>query len=479
MSMKSQVLLHLTDLHFGCDTSASQVAARALALRGLVAVVKELERDWTPTVISISGDLGWKGQRSDYESAGEWLTELLAALKLSSNRVSLCPGNHDIDRSISRRYARPKNGIEADRILAVPVTAIYEESFGEFTSFAKSFGIPPYRFGDQESYLVGQRSIDGVSLCALNSAWFCQGDDDQNSLWIGRPHIDVLEHHGQLVAPAEMDHRMPTVVVMHHPKEWFHDEDIHARPGRPNTFDLIARRCHLLLTGHAHGESRRADRYAESAYHINGGATYAGADYQNGFTIIRVEEDRFVYRTFEYDPRSSDREWRQTIEASPLPFRKSPQPQAILTSGVGGQDLNGYRAASAATSQRVVDAKSRALRPWGALPKTLPLQVLLQTAGARPRFNPFGHLESEKTIVSVPFLQATRTARRSFLLGDLGSGKSTIAAGFVADYQGATERSLAIYAPAKSIQTGPDPTVPWKTVTEFLDALSSYFNGTS
>jgi predicted MPP superfamily phosphohydrolase len=477
MSTKSQVLLHLTDLHFGCDTSANQVAARALALRGLVAVVKELERDWTPTVISISGDLGWKGQRSDYVSAGEWLTKLLAALKLSSDRVSLCPGNHDIDRSISRRYARPKNGIEADRILAVPVTAIYEEAFGEFTSFAKSFGIPPYRFGDQESYLIGQRSIDGVSLCALNSAWFCQGDDDQNSLWIGRPHIDVLEHHGQLVAPAEMDHRMPTVLLMHHPKEWFHDEDIHARPGRPNTFDLIARRCHLLLTGHAHGESRRADRYAESAYHINGGATYAGADYQNGFTIIRVEEDRFVYRTFEYDPRSSDREWRQTIEASPLPFRKSPQPQAILTSGVGGQDLNGYRAASAATSQRVVDAKSRALRPWGALPKTLPLQVLLQTAGARPRFNPFGQLEPEKTIVSDPFLQATRTARRSFLLGDLGSGKSTIAAGFVADYQGATARSLAIYAPAKSIQTGPDPTVPWKTVTDFLDALSSYFNG--
>jgi hypothetical protein len=142
---KSQVLLHLTDLHFGCDASANEVASRALALRGLLAIVRELEPDWSPTLISISGDLGWKGQHSDYVSAGEWLTELLTALKLSSDRVCLCPGNHDIDQSISRKYARPKNGVEADRILAVPVTAIYKEAFGELTSFAKSFGIPPYR----------------------------------------------------------------------------------------------------------------------------------------------------------------------------------------------------------------------------------------------------------------------------------------------------------------------------------------------
>jgi calcineurin-like phosphoesterase family protein len=470
-------LLHLTDLHFGYDTSPNDVAARDLALRGLLTVLSRLESDWKPSVVCVSGNIGWKGHAGDYNAARNWLTELLVSLSLSAERVALCPGNHDIDRNVSQKYARPKDGAEADRILAVPIAPVYEDAFRAFAQFAHSFGIPAYRLGDHESYLAGQRSIEGISLCALNSAWFCQGADDQGSLWIGRPHIDLLEHHGLLSPPGETDRWEPTIVLLHHPREWLHDEEIHARGGRPNTFDVIARRCHLLLSGHAHGESRRADRCAESAWHLNGGATYAGSDYQNGFTIVRTEEDRFIYRTFEYDPRSADREWRQTIEATELPFRKGAERRLIPSPEGIGQRIERWRTAAAIHAQGVIEAKSRALRPWGVLPKTLPLCVLIQTSGARPRFSPFGQLEPQEKTVSVPLLQATRTGRRTLLLGDLGSGKSTISARYVIDSQNATPGSLAIYVPAKSIAIDAGPRLPWTTITDFLRAVSSYFSG--
>jgi hypothetical protein len=110
------------------------------------------------------------------------------------------------------------------------------------------------------------------------------------------------------------------------------------------------------------------------------------------------------------------------------------------------------------------------------LPKTLPLSVRIYTPGIRPRFHQFGQLEPEEAVVSVSIRQATQAARRSLLLGDLGSGKSTIAAGFVSEYHAVTPRSLAVYIPAKAIQTAPDPTMPWKTTVDFLTAVSTYLN---
>jgi Calcineurin-like phosphoesterase len=162
MNAQKHVVLHLTDLHFGQDTAQDQIAARDLALRGLVKVIERLESDWHPTVVCISGDIGWKGSQNDYILATQWLGDLLGNLGLSPDRVYICPGNHDIDRQISQRYARPKTGPEADRILTLPLAQVYQDAFKEFALFAKNFGIPPYRLGDQESYLIGQRSTDDL-----------------------------------------------------------------------------------------------------------------------------------------------------------------------------------------------------------------------------------------------------------------------------------------------------------------------------
>jgi hypothetical protein len=60
MNAKRHVVIHLTDLHFGQDTSRDQIAARDLALAGVVKTIDGLESDWRPTLVCISGDIGWK-----------------------------------------------------------------------------------------------------------------------------------------------------------------------------------------------------------------------------------------------------------------------------------------------------------------------------------------------------------------------------------------------------------------------------------
>ena len=208
--------------------------------------------------------------------------------------------------------------------------------------------------------------MEGISFCSLNSAWFCRDNTDKEQLWIGRPIFDVLETHGQVLHTRKLATAPPTIFLLHHPKDWYHDSEVHAR-GRTNTFDVVAGRCHLMLTGHTHGESRRPDRNGGAAYIMTGGATYADATYTNSFSLIQVHDERFVYRTFDFDPQSAIREWRQSIEATDLFFRDS-----VVQGGATGPahffpQLPDYRQACESHARKVIEAKSRALRPHGTL----------------------------------------------------------------------------------------------------------------
>jgi hypothetical protein len=381
MGIDRPVILHLTDLHFGYDKDPSQKAARDLALGSLLTALSKCEPDWKPNIVCITGDIGWRGQATDYQAARGWLTKLLGSLELTAEHVFLCAGNHDIDRGVSRTIARPAGASEADDVLSLPIGRQYEDAFQAFIQFAKDFGVPPYRLGDAESYLVGERTMAEISVCAINSAWFCKDDDDKGKLWIGRRHIDVLESHGQLGHGDQIVGWKPTIVLIHHPKECLHELEIQQTGNRPAAFIALARRCHLILSGHAHPRAREADRHAEGAWHLNGSATYAGELYSNGFSVIRVEDDRFVYRSFEYYSGAPSREWHQALGPNLLDFgTKVASTQVLATRHPGASNLDAYRRAASSDAQKVVEAKSRALKPWGELPRTLPLRVRLHVS---------------------------------------------------------------------------------------------------
>ena len=334
----------------------------------------------------------------------------------------------------------------------------------------------PTQVGSNTSFLIGHRDLEGISFCSLNSAWFCRDNTDKEQLWIGRPIFDVLESHGQVLHTQKLATAAPTIFLLHHPKDWYHDSEVHAR-GRTNTFDVVAGRCHLMLTGHTHGESRRPDRNGDAAYIMTGGATYADATYTNSFSLIQVHDERFVYRTFDFDPQSAIREWRQSIEATDLFFRDS-----VVQGGTSGHarffpQLTDYRRACESYARKVIEAKSRALRPHGTLPHTIPAFVTIELAKLKPQIEHPGQRHQARQVRPILLGDAMRTTRRSLLLGDLGSGKSTLAGTFAIESQGRNQNAISLLVPAKMLLPGIHAgNLRWPSVKEFISSLSSFVN---
>jgi len=476
MEKMRRVILHLSDVHFGCDKSESARALRQLALDGITSAILKLDPEWRPTIVCLSGDIAYSGKSCEYEEAAKWLAKLLKELSISSNHVVVCPGNHDIDRD-KVTYSRPEDAAAADNMLSCPPDPKYEVPFEAYTEFAKNSGIGELQVGGNTSFLIGHRDLEGISFCSLNSAWFCRDNTDKEQLWIGRPIFDVLESHGQVLHAQKLATAAPTIFLLHHPRDWYHDSEVHARGGRTNTFDVVAGRCHLMLTGHTHGESRRPDRNGGAAYIMTGGATYADATYTNSFSLIQVHDERFVYRTFDFDPQSAIREWRQSIEATDLFFRDS-----VVQRGTSGPArffplLADYRQACERYAQNLIDAKSRALRPHGTLPHTIPAFVTIELAKLKPQIEQPGQRNQARQVRPILLGDAMRTIRRSLLLGDLGSGKSTLAATFAIETQKRNQNAIALLVPAKMLLPGTHAErLRWPSVKEFMSSLSSFVN---
>ena len=232
-----------------------------------------------------------------------------------------------------------------------------------------------------------------------------------------------------------------------------------------------------MLTGHTHGESRRPDRNGGAAYIMTGGATYADATYTNSFSLIQVHDEKFAYRTFDFDPQSAIREWRQSIEATDLFFRDS-----VVQGGASGlirffPQLADYRRACESHARKVIEAKSRALRPHGTLPHTIPAFVTIELAKLKPQIDQPGQRQQARQIRPILLGDAMRTTRRSLLLGDLGSGKSTLAATFAIESQGRNQNAIALLVPAKMLLPGIHAgSLRWPSVKEFISSLSSFVN---
>lgn len=471
--MSDTIILHLSDLHFGGDWNPQRKAERQIVLGRLIELVAAQEAAWKPTCICISGDIAYRGKREDYDAAEEWLKKLLETLDLSFADVIPCPGNHDVCRPVAERNARPNAATEADKILELPVPSHLEKPFAEYSAFCKRVGIPTAKIADNESHLVGEIVHHGVCFVVVNSSWFSKDDDDDRKLWIGLPLLRVMEAHNQLPLCDRSVNQQRTVALLHHPRESLHPDEIHAYSQRPNSFDYLAKRCHLLLSGHTHGELRSADRIAESAWHITAGATYEDASYFNSFRIIRLEGDRLVYRSFAFDPRSSDAGWREFDSAQELPFSVTTTDFPKSETDLQKLDLTSLRAAVRRDAARTIEVKSRQIRLSGELPEILELRVSSRVSKQLIEYDQQGQLVTQKdSESSVPLREVCQHSRRTFLLGDLGSGKSTLALQFVVECLDRNDQGVAYFIPVKELR------LPQRfRIDELLQAIDEYIRG--
>lgn len=284
--------MHLSDLHVsGEDWQRDDV------LDALVRDLPELlsERELRPDLLFVTGDVASRGRREEYDGALAVLGRITRALALAPHEhVFMVPGNHDVDRSRIGGMARlhhqalvqldPETLSETlgELLEHAEELVLYGERLREWCAFTERFLGPAHavtvaRPWRADVVRIRELSVGVLSLC---TAWASGSDREHGRLLLGERQLrDTLVAVGE--AGAEL-----VMALMHHPLSWLHPEEHSAIRGR------LEREVDVLLHGHTH-EAHSAVQTAAGSTHatLGVGAAYAGLgqDRHHGFSVGRLQ----------------------------------------------------------------------------------------------------------------------------------------------------------------------------------------------
>jgi len=284
-------ILHLSDFHFSSERAWDQdPVLNALAAR----IGQEVADGSSPDFVCITGDIGQRGAKADYDAAGTWIEKrLLPALPADFHleRLLFVPGNHDVDRSQVKQSQRAlhKELLSAqsqDDIAGVLQDPDEREPLlrrhRAYLAFAGRFGT-----GTTDLPWWGRSfSLRGFDLCfaGLDSALWSSGDDDYGRLLLGRWQVNQL-----LATDTSAGCSSPSglrIALLHHPWSYLAEFDQH------EARDEIHRRCDLVLSGHLHqarAERRLPPDPRRGCLELAAGSAYAGSNYANAFQWIELD----------------------------------------------------------------------------------------------------------------------------------------------------------------------------------------------
>jgi 3',5'-cyclic AMP phosphodiesterase CpdA len=191
-------LVHLTDLHFGCEDAAA------------LAATARFIRERAPAAVIVTGDISRDGLKSELEAAFAWMRGLGAP-------VLVTPGNHDVP------YYNPWG-----RLI---------EPFGRFRRAAgEDMRLGPWHTPDWS--IVPITTARGLQP-RLNWA--------QGAISTGQTRQAIAEL--AKAAPGAV-----RLIATHHPLDWPNDAPIQGRTwgGREAERALIAGGADIFLCGHLH-----------------------------------------------------------------------------------------------------------------------------------------------------------------------------------------------------------------------------------
>ncbi|MFN0104157.1 MAG: metallophosphoesterase family protein [Bryobacteraceae bacterium] len=271
--------LHISDFHI----RAGDPYDRDVVLGALVDSVAEYaKRGRRPDLIFATGDIAFSGKAAEYEIAGKFFDHLLSAVGLEKSRLFVIPGNHDADREVGLDLLRTLESEERSSLYfhpdrVKPHLAMKMRAYLDWHNrYFAGVRVAPEKStcGPVELAVVSNHRI---GILPINSALFCQDDNDHNKLWVGRRCLEAaLEELKGLNAELH-------VALMHHPLDWLCSTE------SSNIQAALEEAAHVMLRGHLH-ETR-----IESVASADGAMLRfaAGAAYQS-----RRWPNRALYGTF-------------------------------------------------------------------------------------------------------------------------------------------------------------------------------------
>lgn len=253
--------VHLSDIHMG-HGSASHKNNQQIVLARLKDDIEDLISSGLPELhaIIVTGDIAFSGGVQDveeYERAAHWLKEIAQCVSVSTNRVFVIPGNHDVQRNVdeeNRNVARLLGNLRSgnedidDALEDDGDLALLRARLRSYLHFANQFTPANMNKGSDSADLFWSHKLEireglAIRLIGFNTALLCAKETDElgdeRRIRLGQQQIAAAF----VSTPIERNSEI-VLALTHHPVEWLSDKD--------DVVAAIRRYAHIHLSGHVH-----------------------------------------------------------------------------------------------------------------------------------------------------------------------------------------------------------------------------------
>lgn len=288
--MHQTTIHHLSDLHFGPteekrgEMDFAQYSDQYLDYLGKIAA------DDRPDFIVASGDLANRGTKEELEKASDFLEKAAGVADISSKRILVVPGNHDIDWAASGEERQAAFFEATEKFTSVADKFYFDESRGVLFWLLNSAHLS----GTYSDSVV--RRLEGVSSKNAIDSELLKELREVAKIDPG----SVLQEDTKVSFQEYSDARFK-IAVLHHPISPTPYEDRKQYPVTMNASGLKLKLqdegFDLVLHGHVHTRATFYEDVAIDAlnkgFYISSAGTLGGeSNAENSFNVIRIHESQ-------------------------------------------------------------------------------------------------------------------------------------------------------------------------------------------
>jgi predicted MPP superfamily phosphohydrolase len=285
---KKITIIHVSDLHISDKDFANQ----SIVLNALWKDLREQRRTGLSFDLALfTGDLIGKGAYTPNNvrlAKDQFVAPLLAASGLSSDRLFIVPGNHDVQVENRSPYLAPvfASLTSEDLVQQYLINSEKEplkSGLEAFNELRDSLGLatPAFRHSHYAAYTCDIHGAK-VGICAINSAWKASGkpnDVDCGKLIVGRHQIDELARH---VEGCEL-----RFGLFHHPVNYLAPFD------NGPVQRQLALHFDAVFFGHNHdGDGMAIAGTSGTFFASNAACVYQYRDDPNGYSIVSFDAEK-------------------------------------------------------------------------------------------------------------------------------------------------------------------------------------------
>jgi len=232
-------ILHLSDLHI----SSKEDNNFRILRNGILKYIQE--KNIEVDIIAFTGDIIDRNDKAAYPKAVEFFKSLLQICNLTSDKLMIVPGNHDMKRDDTLRNILDPEKIKSDEYVKENWGYLKVRMQG-YSDFVKELGIADKK-QFEDGYGVKTVQVGDKTICfnLLNSAWSSRGNDDYRNLAVGRWQLE--ENRVELEKHTDKD---IVITMLHHPLTWLTDTENDMMRDYLCHYEKLG--SYVLLHGHIH-----------------------------------------------------------------------------------------------------------------------------------------------------------------------------------------------------------------------------------